>query len=401
MNTRAKALLVLIVARILPVVVGLAVLVVLIAWMSGFIGRKIPPGRAAVEMARIDPSDTARFPTDVVHEVVKTYYEESVGTLKAASRTEIAARVLAPIEKIFVRAGQVVTSGEELVRLDARALETQRSQAKANLAAAEAAYRQAESAYRQRAPLRASGVITKEELDELARNVQVTLAQLDHAQQALAESEVMLSYAVIKSPKAGVIVDRLAEEGDMARPGVPLLVLYEPDSLRLEVPVAERLAVQLKVGDPVTVRIDALGREIGATIDEIVPQAEAGSRSLLIKAALPKSEGLYEGMFGRLLIPAGQRRHLCLATAAIESIGQLDFVHVVADDGRLERRFIKVGRLGMPGRVEVLSGLEAGQRVLLKTPARAAATGTGGSAGATGGSAAPSDSTTSDASAVR
>ena len=80
---------------------------------------------------------------------------------------------------------------------------------------------------------------------------------------------------------------------------------------------------------------------------------------------MPAGE-LYEGMFGRLLIPAGQRRHLCLATDAIQQIGQLEFVNVVRPDQTLERRLIKTGRLGMPGRVEVLSGLSAGETVVLQ-----------------------------------
>ena len=71
-------------------------------------------------------------------------------------------------------------------------------------------------------------------------------------------------------------------------------------------------------------------------------------------------------MCGRLLIPAGTRRHLCLATAAIQRVGQLELVDVVHSDGTLERRFIKTGRLGFPGRIEVLSGLKADERVRLR-----------------------------------
>jgi membrane fusion protein, multidrug efflux system len=79
-------------------------------------------------------------------------------------------------------------------------------------------------------------------------------------------------------------------------------------------------------------------------------------------------------MFGRLLIPAGQRRHLCLTTAAIQEVGQLQFVEVVRGDQTLDRRMIRVGRLGMPGRVEVLSGLRAGERVVCRDDSTAAPT---------------------------
>ena len=111
--------------------------------------------------------------------------------------------------------------------------------------------------------------------------------------------------------------------------------------------------------------VDAHKREYSATVDEIVPQADAPSRSFLVKASLPKSDDLYEGMFGRLLIPAGERRHLCLNTEALINVGQLEFVDVVLPDGNIERRLIKTGQLGTPGRQEVLSGVEAGERVLI------------------------------------
>lgn len=70
-------------------------------------------------------------------------------------------------------------------------------------------------------------------------------------------------------------------------------------------------------------------------------------------------------MFGRLRIAAGERRHLCLASDALYHVGQLDFVDVVRSDGELEKRLVTVGRVGVPGRVEVLSGLRAGERVVI------------------------------------
>ncbi len=89
-----------------PLALGLVALVLVIAWVSGFFLEKIPAGAAETQVRKLAPGT----PTDTVHEVTKTYYEEAVGTLRAASRTEISSRVLAPIEKIHVRAGQAVRS---------------------------------------------------------------------------------------------------------------------------------------------------------------------------------------------------------------------------------------------------------------------------------------------------
>ncbi|MAT72157.1 MAG: efflux transporter periplasmic adaptor subunit [Planctomycetaceae bacterium] len=343
-----------------PIIAGLAILVVVIAWLAGAFEEKIAPDAAKARAAKLGDQ-----PTDEVHEVTKTYVEEAVGTLKAASRTVISAKVLARIEEITVTAGDEVAAGDVLVQLDSQDIQARLRQAEQALVAATAVRREAETAFARDQQLVQQTAVSQAQFDESTRRLQVARAEELRAEQAVNEAAVMLTYATIKAPKAGRIVDRLAEAGDTSRPGEPLLVLYDATSLRLEAPVPERLAVQLHTGDTMNVYIDALDREVESTIDEIVPQADAPSRSFLVKASLPRSDDLFEGMFGRLRIPAGERRHLCLATAALKRVGQLEFVQVVAADGELEKRFVKTGRLGMPGRIEVLSGLKAGERVVL------------------------------------
>ena len=376
---------------VLPILVGFVLLILAVAWLAGAFHPKIEAGRERAPARQW--SGETKEPTYEVHEVTKDYIEEAVGSLKAASRTAISAKVLATIVEITITAGDQVEKGDVLVRLDAKELETRvrqaeqalvaavadRSQTEQGVAAAVAARREAELEYNRSKSLRERDVVPQAELDTATARLDVAKADELRSQQALNqgraeelraeqtvdEAKTLLSYATIKAPKAGRIVDRLAEEGDMARPGEPLLVLYDAASLRLEAAVQESLAVKLQVGQKMDVRIDALNRHIEATIDEIVPQADAPSRSFLVKAALPRSSDLYEGLFGRLLIPAGSRRHLCLATAAIRKVGQLEFVDVILSDDTVEKRFIKTGREGMPGYIEVLSGLEAEERVVL------------------------------------
>jgi membrane fusion protein (multidrug efflux system) len=362
---KLKPIVTVVLKRVLPTLVGLVFLVLVIVALAGFFREKRLPGQIPVPVRRLGPNDR----TDRVHEVVKDYIEEAVGTLKAASRTQISAQVLARITRITVSAGDTVAEGDVLVELDAEKLEAALKQAKASLAQAVAGLEQAQDEYNRANQLRSrpSPVISEGEFKARVSDLEAAKAKRDQAEQAVAEAKVLLSYTTIKAPKAGMIVDRLAEPGDLARPGEPLLVLYDPTSLRLEVPVMENLAEVVHVGDKLTVVIDALGgKKFTGTVDEKVPQVQAASRSFLVKVSMPPSEELVEGNYGRLEIPTGKRRHLCLATAAIETVGQLEFVEVVHDDGTLERRFIKTGRLGMPGRVEVLSGLKAGERVLLR-----------------------------------
>jgi RND family efflux transporter MFP subunit len=346
-----------------------------IAWWAGMFEEKIEPGQT--EVAAGPPGPLEDYVVDQVHAVEQAYYAEAVGTLKAASRTQISARVMAEINDIKVRAGDFVEKDDVLIELDRAALERRQSQAEAERAAANAAVVQAKADFERAEALRkeSSSAISRQQLDQYSYQYEAAKAKLSGAEEALAEASVLLSYTTIKAPKSGTIVERLAEPGSVAQPGVPLLEIYDPTSLRLEVPVMENLAIKLKEGDELAVKIDALDEEFVATVDEIVPQAEAASRSFMVKVKLPPSADLFEGMYGRLMIPAGQRLHLCLNAEAIERIGQLEFVYVVDANGKNpERRYIKTGRFGRPGRVEVLSGLKANENVLVR--ARSAVNGT-------------------------
>ncbi|MGI9519981.1 MAG: efflux RND transporter periplasmic adaptor subunit [Pirellulaceae bacterium] len=344
----------------LPVLLGLVVLAAIIAWISGIFQPKIQPGETQVPLSLV-----LGQPTDEVHEIYKDYIEEAVGTLKAASRSVISAKILATILQIHVTAGDFVSKDDLLVELNTQELNARLQQSREVLAAAQAATSNADANFTRNERLLQQNAVAQREYDQSVRELAVARADERRAEQAVNEAEATLSYATIRAPKNGRIVDRTAEPGDTAQPGAPILTLYDASSLRLETPVPENLAVQLTVGQNLTVFVDSVDQEFEATIDEIVPQADALSRSFLVKASLPRSDNLYEGMYGRLQIPAGTRRHLCLATEAIQRIGQLEFVNVVRDDGSLERRLIKTGRVGMPGRIEVLSGLQAGDNVVL------------------------------------
>ena len=355
------------IGRPLVILLGLIVLALTMAWFAGLFTPKISPERQAT--AAVPTVDLSRFVLFPVEVREKPFIQEAIGTLRAARRTNVAARIMARIERILVRAGDSVEAGQVLVELDRAAFEAQLRQAEAALEAAQAALAQAQDQFERARKVREvnPGAISQQEFTALEMQVRAAEANRAKAEQALAEAKVMLEYTIIRAPQPGIIVDRFAEEGDIAQPGVPLLSLYDVTSLRLEVAVMENLAIHIREGAKLKVKIDALGEEFEGVVDEKVPQAEATTRSFLIKVKLPQHPGLYEGMFGRLIIPAGTRRHLCLHSGAIERVGQLEFVKVLLDpsSGTVERRLIKTGQRGYGAWVEVLSGLSPGEQILV------------------------------------
>lgn len=349
---------------------ALALLALVMLYMAGFFDTAIAPGWQAPDAA-LPGTDGERATVEARREPV---LEPAAGTVRARDETLVSARITATIATLTPRAGDRVAAGEVLATLDARAAQAQLTQQREALAAAEARLAEAEPAYRRILSLADRGLASQADRDRAQSELRAAEAELGRARGALQEVETLISYSTLRAPRDGRVLDRYADPGDTATPGMPLLRLYDPRSLRLEASVRESLAAGLRPGDALGVRIDALGRRFQAGVEEIVPAADPGARAFLVRAALPPQDGLYPGMFGRLLIPAGERERYTIPAAAVARIGQLELVTVVTDSGA-ERRFVRTaapdgapdgtGEDAGDDRVEVLSGLAPGEQVLL------------------------------------
>ncbi|MCX7045805.1 MAG: efflux RND transporter periplasmic adaptor subunit [Candidatus Sumerlaeota bacterium] len=349
-----------ILTKALQVIIGLAVLAFIIVWMSGGLHSKVIGVQAYPETPKL-PAGTA---VKEVHAVRKEVFEEASGSVIALRRTAISSRIMATIKAVHVRAGDTVKEGDVLISLDDRDLQARKEQAQRSLEVAEAQRKVADSEYQRRKKLLEEKVISKSEFDQATKDMEVAGGEVERSKKALEEADVALTYPRIKSPVSGRIVDRLAEPGDMAAPGKPLLQIYDPRALQLEVGVRESLASSLRVGQPMQARIDALktSATLEGVVQEIVPQSEAGSRVFRVKAALPEDPRLYTGMFGRLIIPTGQRRALLIPSKAVEAIGQNRYVVAMDEKNIPTRRMVTLGPED-DGAVEVLSGLEDGEKI--------------------------------------
>lgn len=347
--------------RVLEAAAGLAVVGGAVFWLSGGLHERVAPGRAEVAVQRA-PSGARLVP---VERSVDAVAEWASGAIASARQTVVSSQILARIEEVRVSAGDAVAMGDTIVRLDAEEAEARAAEAREALAAARARLTLAEAEMARVQPLFERGVVTRQRLDQATAELRGAKAEVDRLAQAVEAAETALSYTVIRAPVGGLVVDRLAEPGEMASPGLPLLRIYDPAALRVEAPVRESLAVRLRVGQALPLEVPALDAAFDGLIEEIVPFAEPGARTLLIKVGLPQDPRLYAGLFARIAIPAGERVRLTVPAAAVARVGQLDFVTVADAEGRLARRLVTLGEAGADGRIEVLSGLAEGETVLL------------------------------------
>jgi RND family efflux transporter MFP subunit len=348
-------------------IVGLAILVAVIAWLSGVFTPKVDPGRVETGHAVLD-EQVVSVEVRMVPEVTR-----AIGTIRAVHETAVGSRLLAPVEKVHVTAGQRVSEGDLLVELDEADLLARKHQAASSLDARQARLAKVTDDLGKVQQLHQRGAATEQELTDAQRAVEIARAETTTAEQQLAEVETQLSYARIRAPFDGVVIEKLVEAGDLARPGETLVTLYDPDRLQLEAPVPERLALGLSVGDTIEVEIEAIDLRCHGAVSEIVPQASPASRSLLVKVTGPCPPGVYSGMFGRMMIPSGERRQLLVPITAVRRVGQLEMVQIVheevAEGGDptliARRHFVRTGARSDDA-VEILAGLEPGDRVLAR-----------------------------------
>lgn len=223
--------------------------------------------------------------------------------------------------------------------------------------AAEERVRQAEEAVRM---ARAAGLQNKMS----RRDAQVAASQASQARAAVSFARVQLGYSTITSPVSGVVTARYVDPGDTVSPGVPVIAVEDDSLYRLEATVASSDVEDLYLGKQVTVTLGTDERRGVGRVSVISPSGDPGSRKFLVKVDLPKRLRARSGDFGRVSFPRRYSRGIVLDERAVRDQGGLTAVFLVDERGRARMQVVKTGRR-LDGGIEVISGLSAGDRVII------------------------------------
>ncbi len=333
-------------------------LLVFVAWFAGEFDDKVVPNLLPENKRLIDNTYT-------VSSKLTRLYEPIAATVTAKQTTIMSSRIMAKIEAVYVRAGDIVEEGQLLIQLEQSDLQAQVSQAQEKINMVRARYIEAEKNLIRSKDLHSKQLISDMVLDNAKANYQALSAQLISGKQAHKQAETGLSYTKILAPIAGRVVDRYTEPGNMAQPGRKLLAIYNPFSLRIEGQVREKLALTLKQGQYINVELPSINKTFKAQVEEIVPVANTSSRSFLVKARMKYQAQLLPGMYARMLIPAGEQQSLYVPTERVGYIGQLAMVWV-NNNGLVQRRFVRLGKQKFDGLISVISGVSVGDKVIFK-----------------------------------
>ena len=339
------------------IVLGLVAAGVVIFLLVGklYYGAKIDP------TAKIEAQTPHIAPKQTASAIVKTVTEwyEAVGTVRPRTEMRIESQISAQVRSVKVRPGSKVRQNQILIELDNREFVSRLDQAKQAAVAARAAHTRAEASYKRTKTYFQSQAATAQDLERAEEALTSATAGILRAEEFVREAQIALGYLTIKAPESGEVLKRLVEPGDHAAPGKPLLILETSGAFRLEAYVREGLIQQIKPEGKLHVAIDALNQTVDSVVEEIIPYADPATRTFLVKVALPPLNGLYPGMFGKLLVPVQEHEVVLIPWIAVRRVGQLELV-AVKDNETWRTRYIKTGK-STGTEVEVLAGLEGGE----------------------------------------
>ncbi|RYU61908.1 efflux RND transporter periplasmic adaptor subunit [Methylolobus aquaticus] len=340
---------------------SVAALILLLVWLEGGFRDKVPPGEASVPASSGVPTVTTAARLQDIGEVASW-----PGTVSARTEAQLSPKIAARIETIQVRAGDRVSRGDLLVTLDDRSLKAKLEQARSALMAAQAeATRYRADAQRTEALFRKEAA-TRQSFDAALAATKAGDARVREAESGVREIETLFSETALRAPFDGVVQQRHRDPGDTALPGTPILTILESSRLRVEVPIPERCAGSLRIGNPLSLVERATSRRLTVEVSEIAPSADPQTHTVLIKANLPSGSSLKPGTFIWVEQACGQRRVLLIPASAVRRVGQIESVHLVRE-GRAELRHVRTGQ-AYGDAVEVLSGLKEGDLIATRNP---------------------------------
>jgi RND family efflux transporter MFP subunit len=358
----------------------------LIATAAGFLAACGSNGRHPAEPGPL----VTGVQTETVHlESVPQAYQ-AAGTIHSANTAILAAQLGGTVREIRVNAGDHVKRGQLLAVLDDRSAQAQMQGAEAGvneavqgeaeveqgLKAATADRQFAEATYNRYKALLAKNSLSRQEFDGAEARYQAALANersmeakkqqvLARQQQARAQQDsarTYLSFSRIDSPLEGVVTAKSVDAGTVVMPGTPVLTVEETTRYRLEASLPEEYLPSAKTGASVSISTEH--GEFEGRVAEVVPAADVTSHTFMVKIDLPHDCNCRSGEYGQASFPIGEAKRMAVPSSAVSDHGELQGIFVVGADGNVEYRLVKTG-ITFGNRVEILSGLAAGEKVAI------------------------------------
>ncbi|WP_236580676.1 efflux RND transporter periplasmic adaptor subunit [Rubrivivax sp. A210] len=299
------------------------------------------------------------------------------GAVEAVRQAVVAAQVAGAVVQLDAKVGDRVAAGQLLLRIDARAAEQAAAAGDAQVQAARAGLELATRELERQRQLLQQNYISRAAFERAEAEFKSTQAQASAQLAQAGATRTQSGFYLVRAPFAGIVSEVPVALGDMAMPGRPLVTIYDPTALRIAAAVPQSAA-------PAAARLPRVelpglpppaGPWVTPTRAQVLPTVDAATHTVLLRAELPpRLAGVVPGMFARLWLPLGTAAAgtVSVPATAIVRRAEMTGLYVLGGDGQPLLRQVRLGRTEGE-RIEILSGLTAGERVVADPQAAARA----------------------------
>lgn len=286
------------------------------------------------------------------------------GVIEAVNRATVSAQTSGRIVKINFDVDDFVNKNDIIVQFRDTEQRAQLEAAQANQREAQARLEQAQRNYNRIKSIYERKLVAKSAMDEATAELNAARARVKAADAQVEQAKEQLEHTVVRAPYSGIVLERHVEVGETANPGQPLMTGVSLEHLRALVQLPQSFIDNVRQdGRASLIRAD--GERVQAEDLVVFPYADSQSHTFKVRVGLPVGvEGLYPGMLVKIAFVVGEQQRLQVPAKSLVYRSEVTGVYVIDDNGQVSLRQVRIGRQ-RDGQVEVLSGLQPGERVAI------------------------------------
>jgi RND family efflux transporter MFP subunit len=314
-----------------------------------------------------EAAQTLPFPVAAATEQAIAQEQLFDATVEAVNQSTVSAQVAGRIESIAVDVNDYVAKDAVILRFRSPEQRAGVEAMQATLNEAQARRQEAAAEYARMKSVYERHLVAKAALDKASADLKAAQARLEAAQASLAQSQEQLGHTEVRAPYSGIVVKRHVQVGESVNPGQPLITGLSLDSLRVVADVPQNLIDAVRSRNTAHVILSGPdGRTLAVSGLTIFPYADPQTHTFKVRVNLPAGvRDIYPGMLLKVAFVTGEQTTVLVPAQAIVHRSEVTAVYVVGKGDHVALRQVRIGRRHDPGGIEVLAGLQAGERVAL------------------------------------
>ena len=318
----------------------------------------------AIGISYTAQAEPLKVTTVAYREVEATY--DSLATAEAERQSTVSAQIAGRIVEINFRVGERVQQGQVIMRIDPTAANQDVAGMKARVHEAEVQLENTQKQYIRLKDLFKQQYVSQSQLDKAEADFKSAQAQVNTLKAGLGQSSTQRNFATITAPYSGVMSALYVEVGEMAVAGKALATGYDPSNLRVTAQVPQTYIEAVRRNQKAYIEIAGQRDWLTTSSMTILPSADPRTHSTEIRLRLPSNSALAPNQLARAHFVTGIGRRLVVPVSSILRRSELTAVYVIPANNKAQLRQVRIGKTLANGWIEVLAGVNVGERIALE-----------------------------------